>query len=257
MILDRILEQKRREVAELRERYARWAPPAAAPARRDFGGALRRADGEIALIAEFKRRSPSRGELGMGRDLVGMVKEYEEAGAAALSVLCDGAFFGGSLADLVTARGAVGLPALRKDFIIDRCQIAESSGSEGPDAVLLIAAALEGELRSLRELAAACGQAALVEVHDEAELDRALESGAEIIGINNRDLRTFELSLETTARLRPRIPDDVTVVAESGVYARDDVVRLRDAGVHAMLVGEALMTAGDVGGKIGELLGRG
>jgi len=256
MILDRILDQKKKEVAELRKRFTGWTPPAAPPTRRDFRGALRRADGRIALIAEFKRRSPSKGDLGAGRDPVATVKEYERAGAAALSVLCDEVFFGGALADAIVARTAVTLPVLRKDFIIDRCQIAESSGSEGPDALLLIAAALEGEqIRSLRDLAASCGQAALVEVHNDAELDRALEIGADIIGINNRDLRTFEVSLETTLRLRPRIPADVTVVAESGIRTRDDVARLQDAGVHAMLVGEALMTALDVEAKVRELLG--
>ena len=258
MILDRILEQKRKEVAVLRGRFAGWTPPETPPARRDFRGALRRTDGRIALIAEFKRRSPSKGDLGVGRDPVAMVKEYERAGAAALSVLCDEVFFGGTLADVIAARGAVALPVLRKDFIIDESQIAESSGSDGPDALLLIAAALEGEqLGSLRNLAASCGQAALVEVHDEAELDRALGGGAEIIGINNRDLRTLAVSLETTLRLRRRIPAEVTVVAESGIHTRDDVARLRDAGVHAMLVGEALMTAPDVEAKVRELLGEG
>jgi len=256
MILDSILEQKRKEVAVLRERFAGWTPPAAPPARRGFREALRRPDGRIALIAEFKRRSPSRGDLGTDRDVATTVTQYEAAGAAALSVLCDEAFFGGTLADLTAARRACGLPALRKDFIVDGTQIAESSGPKGPDAVLLIAAALDREhLQSLRELAARCGQAAIVEVHDEAELDRALESGADIIGINNRDLATFEVSLTTTLRLRPRIPASVTVVAESGIHTRDDVARLQDAGVHAMLVGEALMTAVDVGAKVAELLG--
>jgi indole-3-glycerol phosphate synthase len=256
MILDRILDRKRAEVAVLRDRFAGWTPPAAPPARRDFRGALRRADGRISLIAEFKRRSPSKGDLGGGRDPVATARAYEQAGAAALSVLCDETFFGGTLTDVTAARAAVARPVLRKDFIIDECQIAESSGSEGPDALLLIAAALDGgSLRSLRSLAVSCGHAVLVEVHDEAELERALESGADIIGINNRDLRTFAVSLETTLRLRPRIPADATVVAESGIRTRDDVARLQDAGVHAMLVGEALMTARDVGAKVRELLG--
>jgi indole-3-glycerol phosphate synthase len=255
LILDRILVEKRKEVEALRERYRDWRPPAAPPVRRDFRAALR---GEgIALIAEFKRRSPSRGEIRPAADPIGMARSYEAAGAAALSVLTDERFFGGSLADLNVVRGAVELPVLRKDFIIDPCQVAESALPEGPDALLLIAAALEGErLRSLRRMAELCGQAALVEVHTEQEVDRALESGAEIIGINNRDLRTFEVSLDTTFRLRPRIPSTVTVVAESGVHSRDDVVRLSEAGVDAVLVGEALMTADDPGEKIQELLGR-
>jgi indole-3-glycerol phosphate synthase len=257
MILDRILEQKKREVAELRKRFASWTPPLTPPARRDFRSALRTTDGSIALIAEFKRKSPSKGDLGAGRDLEKTVRACQESGAAALSVLCDEAFFGGTLADLLTARGMVALPVLRKDFIVDAIQIAESSGSDGPDALLLIAAALQDhQLRALRGLAASCGQAALVEVHDEAELERALASGADIIGINNRNLSTFDVSLQTTLRLRPRIPQGVTVVAESGIHTRDDVARLQHAGVHAMLVGEALMTAPDVGAKIGELLGK-
>ncbi len=202
MILDEILAHKRCEIEGLRRRYAGWAPPAAAPARRDFRAAIG-GDG-VSLIAEFKRRSPSRGEIRAGAQPVDIARAYERAGAAALSVLTDERYFGGSLADLTAARGAVGLPALRKDFFIDECQFAESAGPEGPDCVLLIAAALEvGQLRALRELAARCGQAALVEVHDEAELDRALESGAEIIGINNRNLQTFEVSLDATLRLRP------------------------------------------------------
>ena len=180
---------------------------------------------------------------------------YEQAGAAAMSVLTDEEFFGGTLGDLASARAAVKLPVLRKDFIIDRCQIAESAGADGPDCLLLIAAALDAnELRALRGLAAQCGQAALVEVHDAAELERALESGAEIIGINNRDLQIFEVSLETTLKLRPRVPEGLLVVSESGIRTADDVRRLAEAGVDGMLVGEALMGAEDPAGKIEELL---
>jgi indole-3-glycerol phosphate synthase len=150
----------------------------------------------------------------------------------------------------------VTVPVLRKDFIIERSQIAESSGPDGPDCLLLIAAALEVEqLRELRELAGRCGQLALVEVHDEAELERALASGAEIIGINNRDLRTFEVSLETTLRLRPRLPPGIPVVSESGIRGPEEVRRLADAGVDAILVGEALMVADDPVAKIHELMG--
>jgi len=254
-ILDHILAEKRAANAALRERHAGWEPPMAPPARRDFRKALRGSG--IALIAEFKRRSPSRGELRAEADPAQVARCYQQAGAAALSVLTDSRFFGGTLADLWAARAATGLPVLRKDFLLEPCQLAESAGAEGPDAVLLIAAALRGEqLRSLRGLAQDCGQDALVEVHDEAELEAALESGADIIGINNRDLGTFEVSLETTLRLRPRIPSGLLVVSESGVYTRDDVRRLAEAGVDAVLVGEALMTAADPGAKLRELLGQ-
>jgi len=254
-ILDTILAAKRREVEQLRSLHATWEPPKARPWRRDFSAALRQ--GQIALIAEFKRSSPSRGDLAGGRGLTETVRSYERAGAAVVSVLTDRPFFAGQVEDVATARQAVRLPVLRKDFLIERCQLAQTAGSDGPDAVLLIAAALSPkELRSFREMAWQCGQAVLVEVHDEAELDCALETGAEIVGINNRDLRTFQVSLETTLRLRPRIPAGITVVAESGINTRDDVLRLVDAGVHAMLVGEALMKAQHIGRKIAELLER-
>jgi indole-3-glycerol phosphate synthase len=253
-ILEQILAAKREANEGLRQRYAQWRPPAAPPARRDLRAAL--SGPGIALIAEFKRRSPSKGELRANADPAQRARAYEGAGAAALSVLTDRGFFAGELEDLVAARSVVRLPTVRKDFLLEECQIAESAGPEGPDAVLLIAAALAGDqLRSLRQLAERCGQAALVEVHDQAELDQALESGAELIGINNRDLRTFEASLETTLRLRRRIPEGVVVVSESGIHSRDDVRRLGEAGVDAILVGEALMTADDPTAKIRELLG--
>lgn len=254
MILDRILDHKRKEIAPLRQRYADWHPPAPPPPRRDFPAALR---GEgVALIAEFKRRSPSRGEIRPGGDPVQLARTYARAGASAVSVLADSHFFGGSLQDVVAAREACSLPVLRKDFIIDECQIAESAGPDGPDCLLLIAAALDvAGLRRLSGVAGQCGQAVLVEVHDEAELARALESGAEILGINNRDLRTFEVSLETTLRLRPHVPEGVLVVSESGIRTGEDVGRLADAGVDAMLVGEALMADEDPARKIAELLG--
>ena len=264
MILDEILEHKRSQIERLRPRYGDWSPPVEAPVRRDFAAAIkglsagRRSErhGTPALIGEFKRRSPSRGEIRPGAHPCAMVRTYEGAGAAAVSVLTDQRYFGGTLGDLVEARGGIGIPVLRKDFIIDEVQLAESCGPEGPDCLLLIAAALSVErLRGLRELAARCGQACLVEVHDEGELDRALESGAEIVGINNRDLRTFEVSLDTTLRLRPRVPEGIPLVSESGIHGAEDVKRLAEAGVDAMLVGEALMAADDPARKIGELLG--
>ncbi len=265
MILDEIVGHKRVEIAPLRVRYADWSPPAVAPARRGFGRAVHSSTSlgagepraQIALIAEFKRRSPSRGGIRPGALPMEVAGVYQQAGATALSVLTDERFFGGNLDDLSAARGAVSLPVLRKDFILEECQLAQSAGPDGPDAVLLIAAALTvEELRSLRELAARCGQDSLVEVHNEMELDRALESGATTIGINNRDLRTFQVSLDTTLRLRHRVPAGVPVVSESGIHTRDDVLRLVDAGVDAMLVGEALMAAEDPQAKVRELLGR-
>jgi indole-3-glycerol phosphate synthase len=256
MILDEIIAQKRAEVAALRDWFIyEWGPPVAHP-RRDFAGALK-APG-LSLIAEFKRRSPSKGELGPDADPARAARAYEAAGAAAVSVLTDARFFGGSMGDLEAARAACSLPVLRKDFIIDPAQIAQSAGAEGPDCLLVIASVLTAwELRDLRSYwAADCGQAALVEVHNELELERALESGAEMIGINNRDLRTFEVSLETTLRLRPRIPAGIVVVSESGVHTRGDVQRLEEAGVDAILVGEALMTSDDPRRKVEELMGR-
>lgn len=253
-MLDEILAHKRSEIEALRRQYADWSPPAVPPARRGFRKAL--AGAGISLIAEFKRRSPSRGGIRPAADPRAVAGAYRLAGAAALSVLTDERYFGGSIEDLIAAREATNLPTLRKDFLIEPCHIAESSGLEGPDCVLLISAVLRAEdLRELRELAAACGQDALVEVHNEGELERALESGAEIIGINNRDLKTFQVSLETTLHLRPRVPAGLPVVAESGIQTRNDVKRMEEVGVDAVLVGEALMLAPDPGVKIRELLG--
>lgn len=254
MILDDIVARKRADLTALHAQFSAWQPPATPPSRRDFAAALRRPG--VSLLAEFKRRSPSKGDINVTADPRKVAQQYEAAGAAAISVLTDRPFFGGDLRDLVAAREVCHLPVLRKDFIVDPVQVAESAGPEGPDALLLIAAVLEvGELRALRELASRCGQAALVEVHDEADLEKALASGAEILGINNRDLRTFSVSLETTLRLRPQVPAGVPVVAESGIHTADDVRRLRDASVDAMLVGEALMAAPDPKAKLAELLG--
>ncbi len=254
MILDEILTHKRSEIAGLRPLCEAWSPPAVPPRRRDFAGALERAG--ISLIAEFKRRSPSRGDINREADPTRVARAYADGGAAALSVLTDARFFGGSMEDLLAARDGSQLPVLRKDFIIDPCQVAESSRAEGPDCLLLIAAALDvPRLRSLRELAARCGQITLVEVHNEEELDRALEAGSEIVGINNRDLKTFEVSLDTTLSLRSRVPAGIPVVSESGIHTADEVRLLADAGVDAILVGEALMAADDPARKIEELMG--
>jgi indole-3-glycerol phosphate synthase len=254
-ILDEIVAYKRVEIAPLRERFADWQPPANKPVRRDFQHAVTQ-PGKIALIAEFKRRSPSKGDICPGAEPPVIAQTYEAAGASAMSVLTDSQYFGGSLGDLLTARAASKLPVLRKDFILEPCQLAESAGLDGPDAVLLIAAILsERELKDLKELAAAWGQVALVEVHDEADLEKALAGGADVIGINNRNLHTFEVTLETTFRLKKLIPKEIPVVSESGIRTREEVRRLQEAGIAAMLVGETLMSTKDPASKVRELLG--
>ncbi len=244
-VLDRIIAHKREELARLtRERPLAevQARAAEAPAPRDFAVAL---DGPtVAVIAEVKQASPSAGVI-RADDFqpARIAAEYEAAGAAAVSVLTDEEFFRGSLGHLQEVRAAISLPALRKDFVVDEYQLYESRGA-GADAVLLIVAALEpGELQAFLTLAGELGLAALVEVHDERELAMALEAGARIVGINNRDLTTFEVDLRTTERLAPVIPQDHLVVGESGVSTRAHVERLAQAGVNAVLVGTALMRA--------------
>lgn len=197
-----------------------------------------------AIIAEIKKASPSKGVLSADFNPVRIAREYEQGGAAALSVLTDRSFFQGSLADLECARAAVGMPVLRKDFTLEEYHVLEAAAA-GADAILLIAAILEErEIRDLRESAARWGMAALVEVHEEGELDRAIGAGAEIIGVNNRDLTNFRVTLETSLRLAERIPAGVVRVSESGIRSAADVARLRAAGYHAFLVGEHLMQAG-------------
>jgi indole-3-glycerol phosphate synthase len=201
--------------------------------------------GAIGVIAEFKRRSPSAGALGEDPDLGEMVAAYERGGAAALSVLTEGPNFGGSLEDLRLARSACGLPILRKDFIVDPYQLHEALLA-GADAVLLIVAALDTrELESLADSARALGLGVLVEVHDGEELKRALDVGADVVGINNRDLRDFSVDMQRTARLMSSIPDSVTVVSESGISTREQLGELQRAGVDAVLVGESLMRSED------------
>lgn len=208
----------------------------------------------LQLVAEVKRASPSRGVLLSDFNALRLARAYAAGGAAAISVLTESDHFGGSLADLRAVREEVALPLLRKDFVIDPYQVYESR-AHGADAVLLIVAILtESRLREFIALSSSLGMRCLVEVHDEDELDGALASGAEIIGINNRDLRTFVVDLGTTRRLRPLVPSGRLVVSESGVRTRDDLDRLRDWGVDAALVGEALVTAGDPGEKMRELL---
>lgn len=220
---------------------------------RPFSEAL--IDEGISLIAEMKRASPSKGPIRPEATVTDVVQAYQEAGARAVSVLTEPSYFGGSLDDLVEARGACELPLLRKDFVVDEYQLLEARAA-GADAVLLIVAALEPErLAALMSAASELGMDSLVEVHDEEEVEAALEAGAEVIGINNRDLHSLEVDLETTFTLLADIPAGTVVVAESGITTPEDVERLERAGVDAILVGEALMRADDPVQAVRELLG--
>ena len=226
-----------------------------APAPRGFARALRR-PGEVAVIAEHKRRSPSAGPIAPRSDAGRVCKAYADAGAAAVSVLTEGAHFGGAVADLEAARAACGVPILRKDFLLDPVQVAEARAA-GADAVLLIVRALEApRLRELAAQAADYGMDALVEVHDAEELDAALAAGATLVGINGRDLRTFTTDFARIEALAADVPEGVTLVGESGVRNPADVERLGAAGVHAVLVGTALMRADDPAAALAELVGR-
>lgn len=246
-ILERIVAAKRSEVAAARRRRAE-VDVSAAPPVRDFVAALKTK--RPAVIAEIKRASPSRGVLRKDFDPAAIAKSYEKAGAACMSVLTDKEFFQGSGEDLVTARRASALPALRKDFIIDPYQVPESRAL-GADCILLIAACLTtAEMLELEGLAHALRMSVLVEVHDGEELERALALKTPLLGINNRNLRTFETRLETTLELLARVPPDRTVITESGILSRGDVSRMRESGVHAFLVGEAFMRAEDPGAAL-------
>ena len=258
-ILDRIVAVKRDEVAAGRARSDLAAMRARAEAQevtRDFVGGLRRriASGGAAVIAEIKKASPSKGVLRADFRPAEIAASYERHGAAALSVLTDAPFFQGAPEYLATARAATSLPALRKDFIVDAWQVVESRAL-GADAILLIAAALDdAEMRDFEAIALGLGMAVLVEVHDERELDRALALQTPLLGINNRNLRTFEVSLETTLSLLPRVAPGRIVVTESGILGASDVGRMRAAGVSAFLVGEAFMRAEDPGLALAGLL---
>lgn len=251
-ILARIVERKRHIVARLAPFRADLERRAAnRPASRDFRSALTR--NPPAIIAEVKKASPSKGVLTTDFRPVDIAKAYSGAGAAALSVLTDEEFFQGTLADLVAARAAVPIPVLRKDFTIDEVQIVDAAAN-GADAILLIAAILSvEEMRRFRESAARFGMASLVEVHDEGELAFALDSGADIIGVNNRNLHTFDTKLETSMTLAAKIPEGIVKVAESGIASNGDVRRLRAAGFQAFLVGESLMKSGDPAAALREL----
>jgi indole-3-glycerol phosphate synthase len=257
-ILQRILATKADEVAAARrarpESEVLAAARAAGPIR-DFTAALRAkiAAGRFAVIAEIKKASPSKGVLRPIFDPPAIAARYEAGGAACLSVLTDRPYFQGAPEYLTAARAAVALPVLRKDFLIDEYQIAEAR-AWGADAVLLIAAALDDRrLAALEVCANDLGMAVLVEVHDGAELDRALKLATPLIGINNRNLRTFDVSLATTLDLLPRVPADRLVVTESGILAPADVATMRSRGVHAFLVGEAFMRAADPGQALATL----
>lgn len=221
--------------------------------RRGFKAALERRD-RVNVIAEHKRRSPSKGAIREDLEPMAVAAGYEMAGAAALSILTEPEFFGGDLDHLKQARAATAIPALRKDFIVDRYQVWEARGT-GADALLLIVAALtDDELRVLMKEAADARVDVLTEVHDGDELDRALALGASVIGVNNRNLRTMEVTLETSLTLIERIPDAVTAVAESGIKTGADIKRLRSAGFDAFLIGEHLMASPDPGAALSALL---
>ena len=260
-VLAEILAHKREEVDACKRGQSPAAMRAAAEARhraeptRGFRRVLR--DGPAPrVVAELKRRSPSKGLIRSDFDAIGCAKAYAEAGAAAISVLTDRAYFGGELALLEAVRAAVPVPLLRKDFVLDPYQVDEAR-AHGADAVLLIVRALAPEaLRALRERAVGLGLDVLVEVHDEEEVQVALEAGADLIGVNNRDLATFQTDLAVTERLAPRLAAaGVVVVGESGIFTREDVRRLEAAGAHAVLVGEALMRESDVAGALQRLRG--
>jgi indole-3-glycerol phosphate synthase len=255
-ILDEIVATKRREIER-----AKAAQPEAqlrasaesAPAPRDSFAALA-APGPIKLIAEVKKASPSAGVIRADFDPVAVAQIYEKHGAACLSVLTDEPYFQGKLEYLQAIRAAVGLPVLRKDFILEKYQVYEARAA-GADAVLLIAECLDDcLLRALHNAIVSQGMAPLVELYEPENLSRVLDAGATLIGINNRDLRTFKTDLAHTLRLCDRVPDHCVVVAESGIRTRSDVKRLEAAGVSAILVGETLMAAPDIGAAVDELL---
>jgi indole-3-glycerol phosphate synthase len=248
-VLEQILATKRDEVTMLhrpavRDLLRARALDASAP--RGFEGALRRDDRRLAVVAEIKRRSPSKGDLAPDLDPAATATAYATGGAACLSVLTDGPFFGGAIADLDAARGAVDVPVLRKDFTIDEVQVFETRAI-GADAILLIVAALpdDAHLRDLHALATELGLGVLVETHDDAELERALRAGARVVGVNARDLGTFDEDLGVGERLAKLIPPEVVAVAESAIRDTGDAARMADAGFDAVLVGEMLVRAGD------------
>ena len=255
-ILDRIVRTKRDEIRALRPARAELSRAArSAPPPRDFRAALRGSSGEVAIVAEVKRRSPGAGAIREDLDPSDLAAEYAGSGASAISVLTDRTYFGGGLDDLRRVRAKVPRPALRKDFLIDPVQLDESRAA-GADAVLLIVRILgDPLLGELLRGAQALGMAALVEVHDAAELERALAAGADLVGINNRDLSTFRSSVAVTLELVRRIPPDVVVISESGLATREDLATVGAAGADAVLMGEALLRSPRPGDVVAALTG--
>jgi indole-3-glycerol phosphate synthase len=259
-ILIRILARKQQEIAARKQatsidKLQQRARQAALP--RGFVAALKRRveQGEVAVIAEIKKASPSKGVIREDFDVVEIAKSYAAGGASCLSVLTDHDFFQGHEDFLVAARGACELPVIRKDFIVDPYQVIESRAIAA-DCILLIVAALDDQtLLSLHQEARSLGMDVLVEVHNRDELERALRLDLELVGINNRDLRTFDTSLDTTIDLLELVPDDCLVVTESGIHTRDDIALMRQHDVHAFLVGEAFMRVPDPGAELRELFG--
>ncbi len=253
-LLDTIVAHKKEEVARLKRSgslHEHLDHGVIQP--RDFDGALRNSG--LSFICEIKRRSPSRGAIRPELSPESVGQSYEQGGASAISVLTDERFFGGSIDDVRDMRSAVSLPILRKEFIVDEYQIHESRAI-GVDALLLITRILDGaQLADLIAASNECGLAALVEVHSEQEIEHALEAGAAILGINNRDLDTLEVDLQTGLRLRGYVPDDRAVVAESGVLSRDDAAAVEQAGFDGVLIGESLLLADDPVAKLLELRG--
>jgi indole-3-glycerol phosphate synthase len=250
-ILAQIVERKKLELLRREQGVERLAELSISN-RRDFLNAI--TNQTPAIIAEIKQASPSKGILAEQFDPASIARTYEQGGAAALSVLTDEKHFHGSLSDLESARAAVKVPVLRKDFTIDSYHV-QQAAAHGADAILLIAAILtERQLRDFRELAEGYSMSAMVEVHDEEELKPAISSGARIIGVNNRNLHTFEVSLDTSLRLADRIPDDVVKVAESGINTAAQIQQLRAVGYQAFLIGEHLMKSGDSAAALRVLL---
>ena len=257
-ILDRIVSVKREEIAAAKARRDLPSLRREAEQRRDvrdFAGSLRRkiGQGEAAVIAEIKKASPSKGVIRERFVPAEIAESYAKHGAACLSVLTDVQFFRGSSDYLQQARSACELPVLRKDFMVDEYQVFEAR-AWGADCILLIAACLDdAQMADLEAVAHGLGLAVLVELHDERELERALRLKTPLVGVNNRNLRTFEVTLDTTLGMRDRVPGDRLLVTESGILGRGDVQRMRDANVHAFLVGEAFMRAADPGVALAEL----
>lgn len=255
-ILRRIVDTKKEEVQGLRTRERELrARLRDAPPPRDLTEAFLR-EGGVAVMAEIKRRSPGAGEIRPGLDPAALGRSYQEAGASAISVLTDGTYFGGGLGDLIRVREAVGIPVFRKEFVVHPLQLLEARAA-GADGTLLIARILSrDELQDLHDQAVDLGLAPLVEVHRREEVEAAMAVGARLVGINNRNLRTFRTSLEVTLELLPLLPPEAVIVSESGIRTPRDVDRLGSAGVHGVLVGESLLRAPDPGEALEALVGR-